>query len=147
MWSLLIPIAVVAGTVTTISGMGGGLLLLLVVTLISGAKQALAATALALLFGNLHRVWMYRRELGARVTVPLLLGLAPGSFVGALAAAWIPEQAVHVVMVGVVALSLARAWAGWTWRLPASALTLTGFAGWVRLRGISRSPASRPPGR
>ncbi|MCB1161581.1 MAG: hypothetical protein R3C71_13515 [Candidatus Krumholzibacteriia bacterium] len=38
-------------------------------------------------------------------------------------------------------------WAVWLAMLPASALTLTGFAGWVRLRGISRSPASRPPGR
>jgi hypothetical protein len=38
-------------------------------------------------------------------------------------------------------------WAVWLAMLPASALTLTGFAGWVRLRGVSPGPASPPSGR
>lgn len=38
-------------------------------------------------------------------------------------------------------------WAVWLAMLPTSALTLTGFAGWVRLRGVSPGPASPPSGR
>jgi uncharacterized membrane protein YfcA len=127
MWFLLLAVAVFAGALTTVSGFGGGLILLLVMSVLIGAKAALAATAMALLCANLHRIWMYRQVIGRRVTVPLLLGLLPGSFLGAVAAAWIPERVVHAAMILVVGMSVTRAWLGWKWTLPASALTASGF--------------------
>ena len=123
---LLVVVAVLAGILTTLSGFGGGLLLLLAVTALAGAKAALAATAVALLAANLHRIWLYRRDVASRVTVPLLLGLVPGALVGAWFAAAIPDRAVHVVMLAVVVLSLARAWAGWQWRPGPRTLTTSG---------------------
>jgi len=130
----LAVVAVFAGLLTTISGFGGGLLLLLAVTAMEGARAALAATAIALLFANAHRIWMYRAEIRAEVTVPLLVGLVPGSLVGALLAAVIPEWLVHGAMIAVVALSLARAWTGWEWKprrrvLAASGLVVGVLAG------------------
>lgn len=112
---LLLAVAVVAGALTTISGFGGGILLVLAVAAIAGAKPALAATAVALLVANLHRMWLYRAHVERRVTVPLLAGVIPGALAGALLAAWIPELAVHLVMLAVVGLSLARTWLGWAW--------------------------------
>lgn len=113
---VLALVAVLAGMVTTVSGFGGGLVLLLAVTMLEGAHAALAATAIALLFANAHRIWMYRAEVRAEVTVPLLLGLVPGSLIGALLASAIPETVVHLTMVAIVLLSLARARTGWEWR-------------------------------
>lgn len=131
---ILAVVAVLAGALTTISGFGGGILLLLAVAALEGAKPALAATALALLVANVHRIWLYRRDIGAHVTVPLLVGLVPGSLAGALIAASIPEWLVHAVMLGVVGLSLARVWLGWEWRpgrrtLRASGLVVGVLAG------------------
>jgi len=108
--------AVLAGALTTISGFGGGLVLLLVVSAIAGPKAALAATAISLLVANSHRIWLYRRDVRAPVTVPLLLGIVPGAFAGALIAAWIPDAIVQAAMIGIVGLGIARAWLGWEWR-------------------------------
>jgi uncharacterized membrane protein YfcA len=124
---ILVAVAVLAGILTTISGFGGGLVLLLAVAAISGPKTALAATAIALLVANLHRIWLYRRDVGARVTVPLLLGVVPGSLAGAWFAASIPDTAVHVVMLGVVVLSVARSWRGWSWQPGPRMLTTSGI--------------------
>jgi uncharacterized membrane protein YfcA len=125
--TILVAVAVLAGALTTISGFGGGILLLLAVTAFEGAKPALAATAVALLIANVHRIWLYRRDVGARVTVPLLVGLVPGALTGALIAASIPEAIVHVVMLAVVGLSLARAWLDWEWQPGGRALGASGF--------------------
>lgn len=125
--TLLVLLAVFAGALTTISGFGGGILLVVAVTAVAGAKPALAATAIALLVANVHRIWLYRGSLERRVTAPLLAGLIPGALAGALAAAWIPALLVQLVMLGVVALSIARAWLGWTWRPGARTLTASGW--------------------
>lgn len=125
--AVLLVIAVLAGMLTTVSGFGGGLLLLLAVTALEGAREALAATALALLCANAHRIWMYRKDIRAEVTVPLLAGLVPGSLLGALLVAAIPEWLVHAAMIAVVALSVARAWTGWEWKPRRRVLALSGF--------------------
>lgn len=132
--AVLAVVAVFAGMLTTVSGFGGGLLLLLAVTMLEGARAALAATAVALLCANAHRIWMYRAEVRAELTVPLLIGLVPGSLLGALLAAAIPETVVHATMIAVVGVSVARAWAGWAWRprrrtLAASGLVIGVLAG------------------
>lgn len=125
--TLLVAVAVFAGALTTISGFGGGILLLLAVTAFVGAKAALAATAMALLVANLHRIWLYRGDIGARVTGPLLSGIVPGSLAGALVASWIPDAVVHAVMLAVVALSLVRVWFGWEWRPRRRTIAASGF--------------------
>ena len=125
--AVLVIVAVLAGALTTISGFGGGILLLLAVTAFIGAKSALAATAMALLVANVHRIWLYRGDIGPRVTAPLLLGILPGSLTGGLIASWIPDAVVHAVMLAVVALSLARVWFGWEWKPGGRVLTTSGF--------------------
>ena len=140
-------VGVVAGMLTTISGFGGGILLLLAVTVLAGAKAALAATSLALLAANTHRIWLYRRHVfGAidgsetspdkvsamqamrpvAVIVPLVAGLIPGGLCGSLVAASIPEAVIHIAMLVIVSLSLLRAWLGWIWQPDRRSLVLSG---------------------
>lgn len=117
-----------AGAVTTLSGLGGGLLLVTALTALWGPHLALPVSALALLVGNLHRLSLYRGHLRADLVRPLLVGLVPGSAVGAVLVSGIPAGVLRGAMVGLVAMSLARARAGATWRFPAAALAPVGGA-------------------
>ncbi len=119
--------AILGGALTTISGFGGGLVLLLALAAMVGPKTALAASAVSLLFANLHRIWLYRRDIHRPVTVPLLLGVGPGAFAGALIAASVPELLVQIAMVAVVGLGVARAWLGWVWRPGGKTVTASGL--------------------
>jgi len=124
-WLLLI--GVLAGVVTTLSGFGGGLLALLAVSLWMGPHAALAVTTPAMLVGNLDRWWRYRADLDRVTLGRLSLGLVPGALVGGLFAVRVPAAVLHGVMLGVVALSLWRAWGGRAVRLPAGALVGSGL--------------------
>lgn len=123
---VLVAASVFAGAVTTISGFGGGIVVLLAVAALAGPKVALAATAIGLLVANAHRIWLYRRDVRAGVTVPLLVGVVPGGFVGAVVAAHIPNLPIKIAMLGVIALGLARAWFGWAWRPGRKTLSMSG---------------------
>lgn len=121
-------LGVVAGFLTTTSGMGGGLMLVIALSAIWGPHVALPTTALALLVGNLHRLVLFRGHLRAEVARPLLLGLVPGSILGSLLIAGMPAGLIHVVMLALVAFALARALLGWRWRIPRAALAPAGGA-------------------
>ena len=109
-------VAVVAGALTTITGFGGGLVLLLAATAIEGPLPALGATALALLAANAHRVWLYRANVNARITGVMGRGLAAGALLGAWFVSAIPPRAVHAIMVMVVGFGVVHACARWQWR-------------------------------
>jgi uncharacterized protein len=121
-------LGVAGGFVTSLSGMGGGLLLVTALSALWGPHLALPVSALALLVGNLHRFALYRRHLRADIARPLLCGLVPGSAIGAFLVAGLPAALLHLAMLSLVGLALARAFFGWTWRLPAVALAPAGGA-------------------
>jgi uncharacterized membrane protein YfcA len=124
--TLLLLLGVLAGALTTVAGLGGGLVLLLALAVLIGPKEALATSALALLVGNLHRLWLYRRHLAWDVAKPLLRGIVPGAFLGALFLVGVPGWIVQVLMVAMVGLALARTFGGYTWVLPPRAMTASG---------------------
>lgn len=125
---LVALLGLTGGFLTTISGLGGGLLLVTALSLLWGPHQALPVSALALLVGNLHRFALYRASLRVDIARPLLVGLIPGSAVGALLVAGMPSAILHIAMLSLVGLALARAALGWTWRLPIIALAPAGGA-------------------
>jgi len=125
--ALLLSLGVIAGALTTISGFGGGLLLVLALAVVSDAKHALVVTALGLLVGNSHRLFLYRRSLSWSIGRPLLFGVIPGALAGALFAVSVPTIVINLLMLGVVGLALARAFWGFTWVLPSHALTASGL--------------------
>ena len=115
-----------AGFLTTVSGMGGGMVLVIVLSAVWGPHVALPVTALALLVGNLHRFALYRAHVRLEIARPLLIGLVPGSLVGAYLVAGMPAGIIHGIMLALVVLAVARAVLGWQWKVPRAALAPAG---------------------
>ncbi len=114
--AVAIPVAgVAAGVITTVGGMGGGMTLLLVLSLIAGPRAALTWTAPALLLGNLHRVMRYRAAVDRRLARALVVGGFLGSVLGALVVVRLPEAALRlgVAAMAMVALGKRMGWLRW----------------------------------
>lgn len=125
--ALLLPLGVLAGALTTVAGLGGGMLLLLALSLVAGPAEALAITAPALLAGNLHRLVVHRREVDRRVAGAFALGALPGSIAGGALAVAMPPGALQMLLIAATALAVARALGLISFRPPAAALTPAGF--------------------
>lgn len=105
----LVPVGVLSGTLTTVAGMGGGFLMVLIFATWMEPRTALALTAPALMLGNLHRVWIYRQHLVLRLAGVFVLGAIPGGLAGSFFAVWMPQEVVRWLLLGVTALAVARA--------------------------------------
>ena len=116
-----------AGVLTTLAGQGGGLFLLLLCSVLLGPRSALAITAPALLLGNLHRAVLFRRVVDRGVAARMILGAVPGAFAGGFLAGRLPEWVLHVLLVGITALSVARALRWLAFEVPRGALGPAGF--------------------
>jgi uncharacterized membrane protein YfcA len=93
-----------AGVITSVAGMGGGLVLLLVLGLwLDDPLGALVVTSPALLLGNLHRAWSLRREAVPTVFLPLALAAVPTSF---LVARWVVDAPVQLLRWALFAVAL-----------------------------------------
>lgn len=123
----VLALGLAAGVVTTVAGLGGGLLLLLGLSLLWDPVTALAVTTPALLAGNLHRIWLYREWVAWPTVKAFALGAVPGGALGALAAVSVPQVFVSVLMLAVTALSLARAFGKLELAAPPRAITPAGF--------------------
>src|SRR5262245_36184409 len=62
-----------AGSLTTVAGQGGGLLLLLACSTLAGPHEALAITAPALLLGNLHRAVWLRAHINKSIALRMIV--------------------------------------------------------------------------
>src|SRR5204863_3143251 len=87
---------------------GGGMLLVLALTVLVGPATALAVSAPGLLLGNLHRLWLDREALDARLARAFVVGGLPGAFLGGLLAVGLPEGLLRTVGVLAAAFALAR---------------------------------------
>jgi uncharacterized protein len=109
MIALLPLIGVLAGVLTTVAGVGGGMLLVLGLSLVWGPTAALASTAPALLLGNLHRLYLFRASVNRTTATAYACGALPGSVVGGLLTVVLPEHALSWLMVGMTALAVRSA--------------------------------------
>lgn len=123
---LLLGIGIVAGILTTLAGQGGGLVLLLALAASMGPHAALAASTPALLFGNMHRAWLYRKSADRSLAWRALLGIVPGALVGGVLAARLPGIVLQACMVGLTVLALLRQFVRPHWMLPRWALVPVG---------------------
>lgn len=105
----LAGLGLLAGTLTTVAGLGGGMLLVLALSLLCGPHEALAMTAPALLFGNAHRLFVFRAKLDRAVAVRYVAGALPGSVMGGLVSVLLPGLLIKVLMVGMVILAVLKA--------------------------------------
>jgi len=123
----LFALGILAGLLTTVAGLGGGMLLLLALAFVRGPQAALAVTAPALLLGNLHRALLFRRTIRLPVALPLVLATLPGSLLGGLLLPVLPGRWVHAIMVVMTALAVARSLGWWRWTPSPAALAPAGF--------------------
>jgi uncharacterized membrane protein YfcA len=127
-FALVALLGLTAGFLTTVAGMGGGLMLVTSLAIVWGPHVALPVTALALLVGNLHRLYIFRSHLRMEVGGPLVLGMIPGSLLGAALVADLPAALLQLAMLALVALALARVVFRWEWVVPRAALAPAGGA-------------------
>ncbi len=113
---VLAGVGVLAGVVTTVAGMGGGMVLVLALSVFMDPILALAVSSPALLLANGHRLWMYRSELPRREGLWLVLGGVPGAFLGGLFAVGLPESVIRAAMIGMAVLAVLRSALKLAWR-------------------------------
>lgn len=106
---LLVLLGLVAGVLTTLAGMGGGLFLLVALGLVFGPHFALAVTTPALLVSNLHRGWLFRAEVDWRLARTIAVGVIPGAVVGALVLPALPAAVVAALFTASTVFALLRA--------------------------------------
>jgi uncharacterized membrane protein YfcA len=127
-WLALLLLGVTGGVLTTVSGLGGGIVVVLIVSLFVDPRSSLAITAPALLAGNTHRLWLFRKSVDRKIALRFIAGAAPGAFIGSVLAITLPEVVLAWVLLGVSLLAAARG-IGWLkWTPPASAIAPAGFA-------------------
>lgn len=100
---------VAGGALTTVAGMGGGLFLVLSLSLLTNPTQALAITAPALLLSNAHRAVLFRRELEGRIALRFAAGAAPAALLAGSAISRLPQGVVQAAMLALTSLALLRA--------------------------------------
>ena len=83
-------------------------MLVVALTAMRGAREALAMTSPALLLSNAHRAWMFRRTIDRKVASAFAMGAIPGALVGGLAVPSIPPRALSVLLVVSTISALAR---------------------------------------
>lgn len=106
---ILMALGILAGVLTTLTGMGGGLFLVVVVGLLLGPKEALVLTSATLLVSNAHRAYLMRSDLDRSVAFAVASGALPGALVGALLLPSIPESVIAFLLAGSTAIAILRA--------------------------------------
>jgi uncharacterized membrane protein YfcA len=91
---LLAVVAFLAATLAAISGFGGAAVLLPVLVMVFGVRDAIPILTVAQLIGNASRVWFNRRELDLKVVGWFALGGVPMAFLGGLLFATAPLHAL-----------------------------------------------------
>ncbi len=125
----MIPVlfALAAGMLTTITGVGGGAVLMLGLAVVWDPMTALAVTAPALGIGNLHRWWLFRRETDFALFGAFIAGALPGSLLGGLVVTRLPQGVLFGIMAGMALLGAARALGWFQWRPKARFITPAGL--------------------
>lgn len=106
---LFVALGLVAGILSTVAGMGGGLFLIAVIGVLKGPHLALVLTSPALFVSNVHRTFMYRREVDWRVAGTVAAGAVPGALLGGLLLPAIPDLVITLLLVITTTLAILRA--------------------------------------
>lgn len=131
--AIVLLLGLAAGALTTLAGAGGGVLLILSLSLLVGPHVALAATAPALLVGNAHRVALYRDRVDRGIALRVVAGALPGSLLGGAFALSLSTAALRSIFFVIAVYAVARAFGFGAWSPPRFLLAPAG----ALLGGIS----------
>jgi uncharacterized membrane protein YfcA len=125
---LLLAVGLFAGTVGGIVGTGSSIILMPVLVVMFGPRQAIPIMAIAALLGNLGRVLAWRREIDWRACAAFCATAVPGAMLGARLLLQIPPGVAETAL-GVFFLSLIplRRWVALhAWRISLAHFMLLG---------------------
>lgn len=125
--STLVVMGISAGMLTTLTGQGGGVLLLLLCSTWMGPRAALAVTAPALLLGNVHRAWLFRAALDRSMAKRLVIGALPGGLVGGFLAGFVSPLVLKALLGLMTLIAIAKAVGLVRFRVPRAVLAPAGF--------------------
>lgn len=108
------------------AGLGGGILLLLGLSLVWSPAEALATTAPAMFLSGLHRLWLLRTEVDRSIAKGFAWGAIPGSFAGGLLVTQMPDAVLRWLMVIMTVFAVGRALKLYEWRPQAWAMVPAG---------------------
>ncbi|MCI0547936.1 MAG: sulfite exporter TauE/SafE family protein [Candidatus Rokubacteria bacterium] len=83
-WAILAITALVGSTVGGVAGLGAGIIMIPSLGWVLGVKAVVPVLTVAMLLGNLSRMWFSRTEVDGRVVAAFLAGAIPAGIVGAL---------------------------------------------------------------
>lgn len=97
---VFVLVAVAAAfAVSASAGFGGSLILVPALALVLGTKEGIALAALLLAANNLFKVWAYRASMPYRKALVVVVLVAIGTAVGALALVAAPENIVTIAVL------------------------------------------------
>lgn len=102
--ALIAPVAFIAATLAAVSGFGGAAVLLPVLVVMFGVRDAIPILTLAQLAGNGSRVWFNRREVDWKVVGWFSLGGVPLALLGGYLFATAPLAVLTRVLGGFLLL-------------------------------------------
>lgn len=115
-----------AGAITSVAGLGGGILLLLGLSLVWSPAEALATTAPAMFLSGLHRWWLLRDDVDRSIAKGFAWGAIPGSFFGGLLVTQMPDALLRWLMVLMTFFAVGRALKLYEWQPRAWAMVPAG---------------------
>jgi uncharacterized membrane protein YfcA len=148
---MLVVLGVIAGLVTTVAGLGGGMLLLLALAAAwDDPVRALAVTTPALLVGNAHRAWLFRADLPRAVAGRFASGALAGALVGGAVALAVAPWVIQLAMVASTTVAVVQHVTGRVPRAPAGAMVpaggLVGLASTAGGAGLLAGPVLQAAG-
>ena len=99
-WSILVAGALIGSVVAGVAGFGAGVILLPLIALTLGIRAAASVLTVAMLLGNLSRIWWNRAEIDRRVTWRFLVGAVPATAVGAILYAGATSEHLRLIIGG-----------------------------------------------
>lgn len=89
-----------------VSGFGAGLVVAPFLVPVVGVKGVVPVLAVAMTFGNLSRLWVYRRQVRPELVLRVLLPALPGVALGALVFDWLPQAPLAALLGGFLLVSI-----------------------------------------
>ena len=111
MYLLVLAIGLVAGTISGIVGFGSSIMLMPVLVLVFGPREAVPIMAIAATLANLSRVAVWWREIQWRIVGVYALTAVPGAALGARSLLVLPAHIVEVALAAFfIAMIPIRRW-------------------------------------
>jgi uncharacterized membrane protein YfcA len=99
-WLVLVGGAIAGSVIGGVAGFGAGVVLLPLLAATLGLRAAAPVLTVAMLLGNLSRVWWSRHEIDRAVVGRFLLGAVPATAIGALLYVGATSTGLRLVMGG-----------------------------------------------